>query len=382
MKKALIVIPTYNEKENIKILIPKLQEVIEKIENWEVEILIVDDNSPDGTYEEALILQKKFKNIHILRGEKKGLGRAYLRGFEYGYEKNKPFVMFEMDADCQHDPKLIPQFLTAIEEGADFVIGSRYIKGGSIPKHWSLDRKFYSVVGNLIASFGFMNFAVHDWTSGYRAMKTWFLKDVAKEMEGYNGYEFQIALLDKAMKRHLHIKEVPLQFTDRISGDSKLSSMVVIPNTLLYIFRNSSFIKFAIVGMLGFMVDFGIAAFLINTTHLSTPTSNALSAECAIIFNFFMNNFWSFKHKQVASNTLSYIRKIIKFNIVSSGSIVIQWVGLVVLINLFGERPHTLFGSITVGSWVLFKIFLIACIIIPYSYFMYNRFIWKKPPSR
>ena len=382
MKKALIVIPTYNEKENIKILIPEIEKVMDNVKNWDIEILIVDDNSPDGTYEEAVSLKKRYKNIHILQGNKDGLGRAYLRGFAYGFEKVQPLVMFEMDADCQHTPDLIPLFLEQIEKGADFVIGSRYIRGGSIPSNWSVDRKFYSVVGNLIASLGFMNFSVHDWTSGYRAMKTWFLKEVSSEMEGHNGYEFQIALLDKAMKRHLVIREIPLRFTDRNTGESKLSSMVVIPNTLLYIFRNSTFIKFAIVGALGFVVDFGIAAFLINTTHINTPTANAASAECAIIFNFFMNNYWSFKHKKIASGPLTFIRKLIKFNLVSSGSVVIQWVGLTILIGMFGEQTHILFTTANVSSWVIYKIFLIVGIIIPYSYFMYNRFIWKKPRTR
>lgn len=379
MKKALIVLPTYNERENIAVLIPQIQDVINTISNWQVDILIVDDNSPDGTYEEAQRLQKKYSNLYILKGEKEGLGKAYLRGFAYGEEHIKPYVMFQMDADCQHNPNLIPLFLKKIEQGSDFVIGSRYIKGGSIPKHWSIERKFYSVVGNLIAGLGFMNFSVHDWTSGYRAVKSWFLKEVAQDMIGHNGYEFQIALLDKAMKRHLSISEVPLKFTDRNTGDSKLSSVEVIPNTLLYIFKNSSFIKFAIVGLMGFAVDFGLAALLINTTHLSTPTANAMSAECAIIFNFFMNNFWSFKHKKIDPGIMTYLRKILKFNLVSSGSIVIQWAGLVALIALFGEQSHPITESISLGSWVFYKIFLIGCIIIPYSYFMYNRFIWKKP---
>ncbi|KXK10826.1 MAG: Undecaprenyl-phosphate mannosyltransferase [Microgenomates bacterium OLB23] len=171
MKKALIVLPTYNERENIRVLVPQINEIVEKIPHWDVQILIVDDNSPDGTYKEAELLKKKYKNIHLLKGKKEGLGKAYLRGFEYGLEHIKPYVVFEMDADLQHNPKLIPLFLKEIEQGADFVIGSRYIKGGSIPKHWSIDRKFYSVVGNLVASLGFMNFSVHDWTSGYRAQK-------------------------------------------------------------------------------------------------------------------------------------------------------------------------------------------------------------------
>lgn len=379
MKKALIVLPTYNEKENIHILIPRLQEVIKSISGWVVEILIVDDNSPDGTYDEAVELKGKFHNIHVIKGRKEGLGKAYLRGFEYGIAHVNPFVIVQMDADCQHSPNLIPSFLTAIEEGGDFVIGSRYIKGGSIPRHWTIDRKFYSIVGNLVAKIGFMNFAINDWTSGYRAMKAWFLKEVIDKLQDHNGYEFQIALVDKAIKRHLVIKEIPLQFIDRNVGDSKLNSKEFIPRALVYILKNSSFIKFAVVGFLGFIVDFIIAAFLIHSVGVYTPTANALSAECAIIFNFFVNNAWSFSHKKVNANVASYITKLVTFNIVSSGSIVIQSLGIYALINLFGEGGVTFVSYISIPSWIIYKIFLIVCLIIPYSYFMYNRFIWKKP---
>ena len=379
MKNALVVLPTYNEKENVHILIPRIEKITASIPNWKIDILVVDDNSPDGTHGEVMSLQKKYKNLHIISGEKQGLGRAYLRGFMHGIEHLNPFVIIEMDADCQHNPELIPRFLKTIEKGADFVIGSRYIRGGSIPHHWTIDRKFYSIVGNLVAQLGFMHFSIHDWTSGYRAMRSWFLKETSGEMVDHNGYEFQIALLEKAIKRHLVIKEIPLQFVDRHVGSSKLNSMHFIPKALLYIFTNSSFIKFAAVGLLGFMIDFSIAAFLIHNLGIYTPTANAFSAECAIIFNFFMNNFWSFSHKKVHAGIFSYLKKIVKFNLVSSGSVVIQAFGLFLLITFFGEKNMTFTHMGTIPSWVVYKVFLIACIIIPYSYFMYNRYIWKNP---
>jgi len=135
--KAVIVIPTFNEKGNIEKLVEILEnEVFPKIKKHELHILVVDDSSPDGTGEEVKKLSKKYGNVALLINEKKvGLGAAYVRGMKYAMEKFKPDILFEMDADLSHDPYKIPQFLSEIEEGSDYVVGSRYIKGGSIPSN-------------------------------------------------------------------------------------------------------------------------------------------------------------------------------------------------------------------------------------------------------
>jgi len=377
-KKAVIVMPSYNEREGIKVLVPEIFSLAQKIENWTIEILIVDDNSPDGTADEVKDLQKSYpKSLHLLKGKKEGLGRAYVRGFEYAIENLHPYVLFEMDADGQHPSSLIPSFLEKIESGSDFVIGSRYVQGGSIPENWTIDRKFYSIVGSLVAQLGFMNFKVKDWTSGFRCIKASFLKDVLSEMRNHNGYVFQIALLDKAFKRHLHIGEVPLNFVDRLNGESKFSSIQFIMDALMYILVESSFVRFAFVGGMGFLVDFGFAAVFIHSFNIFKPTANAFSAELAIIFNFFINNYWSFKHKQIKS---SLVQQLVKFNIVSSGSIFMQWYGMKLALETFGD--HVISQPISIvelHSWVIYKIIIIACFIIPYSYVMYNAFIWKSP---
>ena len=377
-KKALVVLPTYNEREGIRVIVPEIFKITSDLENWDVEVLVVDDNSPDGTAEEVKNLQKTYqKKLHLLKGKKQGLGKAYVRGFNYAIENINPYVMFEMDADGQHNPNLLPSFLKKIEDGSDFVIGSRYIAGGSIPSNWSWDRKFYSFVGNLVAQLGFMNFKAHDWTSGYRCIKTSFLKNVLKEMENHNGYVFQIALLDKAFKNHLHISEVPLNFVDRLDGESKFSSIQFITDALIYILQESSFVKFAFVGGMGFIVDFAFAAVFIHFFHMFKPTANALSAEFAIMFNFLVNNFWSFSHKQI---TGSYLHQFLKFNLVSSGSIFMQWYGMKTALEMFGDhiiqQPLPFFE---LHTWVVYKVVIIACFIIPYSYVMYNAFIWKSP---
>lgn len=367
MKKAVIILPTYNEKENIKNLIPTIFKITANLKNWQVFVLVVDDRSPDNTIHTVEKLQKQFTNLYITQGKKQGLGAAYSRGFSYVLKNINPEVIFEMDADWSHDPLLIPSFLEEIEKGADFVIGSRYIKGGSIPKNWEIHRKIFSVLGNQIIRIGFMALKISDWTSGYRAIKAWFLKEILTQMKNYNGYVFQVALLDKAKKRGLKIAEIPLMFKDRKKGKSKIDSMRYILNTLFYVFLNSSFIKFVIVGTCGFIIDFAISFVLIEKIHWLIWSSTILSSETAVIFNFFINNFWSFSHKKIEKKISSYFIKLIHFNFISLGSIFIQTIFLHLTTIIFPKK-----------WWFIYKALIIIFLIIPYSYFMYNRIIWKK----
>ena len=377
MKKAVIVIPTYNEKENIQKLIPEIFTITSK-EPWDISVLVVDDTSPDGTGEAVKHMQKNYPKLHIISGKKKGLGEAYIHGFNYAIEHYKPNFLFEMDADGQHNPNLIPSFLKALDAGADFVIGSRYIKGGSIPAEWEFHRKFLSYFGNnLVLRFGFMEFSITDWTSGYRAVSVPFIQETIECYRHLDGYTFQIGIVDQAVKHGLKIKEIPLQFQDRKIGSSKIQTFKFIFDNLFYILRNSPFIKFVFVGLGGALVDFGIAALLISTFDMFKPTANAISAEIAIIFNFMMNNFWSFKYKQINPSIKSYISQFAKFNLVSSGSILIQWGGMYIALIIFGDRILNIYFAY-VPSWILYKILIIAFCIIPYSYFMYNHFVWKK----
>src|SRR5687767_9150889 len=133
--KVVVIIPTYNEKENIERLIPILEEeIFPKIKKHEFHILVVDDNSPDGTADAVKTLAKKYSNIKLNEGENKGLGAAYVRGMKYAVDEMKADVVFEFDADHSHDPTKIPVFMDKIDEGFDMVIGTRYSQGGSIPK--------------------------------------------------------------------------------------------------------------------------------------------------------------------------------------------------------------------------------------------------------
>jgi len=374
---AAIILPTYNEAGNIARMLEEVMNERNKISAWSIKILVVDDHSPDGTAEIVRAHQKKNSCLHLIQGKKAGLGKAYVRGFSYAIKELNAKVLFEMDSDLSHPVSLIPKMLERIEKGSDFVIGSRFIKGGTIPKDWGVHRKFFSVVGSYVAQLGFMYFKVKDWTSGYRAIRAEYVKEVLEEMEKHSGYVFQIALLDKAIKRNLKISEIPLRFRDRRKGVSKINAFEYMLNSLVYIFHNSGFIKYVIVGLIGFAVDFGFAYLFISALKLNKTLSNVVSAEIAIISNFFLNNFWSFRHKMIQGGVGSYLRKFALFNGVSSVSLLIQGAGMYLALWLLGDYLIRL-PFFSIQSWIVYKVFIIAGIVIPYSYVMYNKFIWKK----
>lgn len=376
MKKAVVVVPTYNEKENITPLVERVFASVEPVENWEVHLLIVDSDSPDGTQQVVEELIKKYPRLHLLRTKKEGLGRAYIEGFKTAIDKLKPFLLFEMDADLSHDPKYLPEFLKKIEEGADFVIGSRYIKGGSIPENWGLHRKILSVTANLFIRLGFMKLSISDWTGGYRAIKVWIAKEAFHHIDKYSGYVFQAALLDFAINKNARIQEVPINFVDRTKGESKINAAQYSMQTIWYTLSHSSFIKFVMVGLFGFIVDFSFAWMFINLAHVAKAVANMMSAEVAIVFNFMINNFWSFRHKAIKGGPLAYVLNFFKFNLVSLGSILIQGGGLALALRFFGDKQLAI-ASFHLPSWIIYKVLIIAFLIIPYSYVLYNKVVWK-----
>jgi len=220
-KSACIAIPTYNEKENIEVLVNWLFKIFTQTPEWDMSILIIDDHSPDNTAEIVKNLQKHHHNIYLLEGEKKGLGEAYTRGFEYILKNINPDYIFEMDADLQHNPEDIPRFLKKAEEGYEFIIGSRYAPGGDYP-NWSFKRKLYSWGANLLARLIAGIKGIEDCTSGYRCIKASFLKSFDLRSLKTNGYAFQLSLLHAAVRRKLKIAEIPILFPNRRKGSSKL----------------------------------------------------------------------------------------------------------------------------------------------------------------
>jgi dolichol-phosphate mannosyltransferase len=379
MKKALVVLPTFNEGGTIKKLIEDILEQNKRLPNWDLEVLVNDSSSTDNTAKFVKEVQKKYpKKIYLLETKKEGLGKAYHQAFVYAIDHIKPFVIIQMDADFSHNPNDIPLFLNEIAKGSDMVVGARYIKGGSIPKNWGIHRKILSVFANLTIRLGFMKLHIHEWTNGYRAIKIWLIKDALDHIENYSGYVFQIAMLDHAIKKGAKLAEIPNNFIDRKYGKSKIFVSQYILQILAYIFTYSTFIKFIIVGFIGFAVDFSFAYLFINKLHIAKAPANMYSAEMAICVNFLLNNFWSFKDQKIVGGFFAYLFKFITFNFVSSGSIIIQGVGLSLALRFIGDTNLNVFGLFSLNSWIVYKVLIIAFIIVPYSYILYNKVIWRK----
>ena len=217
-----VIIPTYNEKENISKIISEIQNVASTCKPWDIHILVVDDNSPDGTANDVEQLKKQYSNVHLLKRQaKEGLGAAYIAGFKHAMATLHPDVIFQMDADLSHNPGDIPRFLQQIENGADFVIGCRYIPDGKIVG-WPVHRKLISFGGNTFARFVAGMRKVHDCTSGYRAIRTEVLQNIPLDQINTWGYAFLLELLWQANHANARIVELPIIFTERRHGETKM----------------------------------------------------------------------------------------------------------------------------------------------------------------
>jgi len=221
LKRILVIIPTYNEADNILKIIPLILENSDQ--DNEYNILVVDDNSPDGTAK--LVEDLNNNHVNILKREKKlGLGTAYVAGFRYAI-KEKYDCVFEMDADFSHDPKYLKGFIEKIDEGYDLVIGSRYIDGISV-LNWPLRRLILSYLASVYTR-AVTGLKVMDTTAGFMCYKVDSLKKIDLDNVRSNGYSFQIEMKFKMYKKGFKIIEVPILFIDRREGESKMSRKVV-----------------------------------------------------------------------------------------------------------------------------------------------------------
>jgi len=218
--RTLVVLPTYNEAENISTLLRRLRAAVPT-----ADVLVVDDSSPDGTAELAKAVGQELDGIDVLtRATKDGLGSAYRAGFNEGLTRGYD-VLVEMDSDLSHDPAALPSLLAAVDEGADLVVGSRYVPGGSIP-HWPWHRRSLSRNGNRYASL-MLGVEVADSTSGFRAYRAETISRIDLDGVRANGYGFQIEMVYRVAQLGGTIVERPIEFVDRERGVSKMSLRVV-----------------------------------------------------------------------------------------------------------------------------------------------------------
>lgn len=219
-ERALVIVPTYNERENLPIIVPIVLE-----QDPRIEALIIDDGSPDGTGELADALAEADSRIHVIhRAGKQGLGTAYRMGFAWAIEKGFDYV-FEMDADGSHDPRHLPIFLKEIHD-ADLVIGCRYFDHRVTVVNWPMKRLLLSYFANIYARV-ITGLPLWDSTGGFKCYRRAVLEAVPLERIQSNGYSFQIEMSFHAWRKGFRLKEIPITFTDRDLGESKMSRAIV-----------------------------------------------------------------------------------------------------------------------------------------------------------
>jgi len=371
MDKVVIVMPSYNEAENIGRMIDELvDKEFPKIGKAEMHLLIVDDNSPDGTGNVVKRAMKSRQNLHLLTGMKKGLGWAYIRGMKYALAKLKADAVMEMDADFQHPPRFVKPMVEAYLAGADYVIGSRYIPGGSVPKQWAASRKAISYFGNLFIRLVLLKPRLHDLTTGFRLTK---VKGVLDKIELDNLMEkerfaYKVDLLYQSIKNAKKTVEVPLEFASRTQEKSKFNPKEMIATfkvaIILGIRDKKRFIKFGVVGFAGFIVNFTFIR-VFRSLGLQEVLVWLFATELAIINNYTINNIWTFKEAKIAGFKNTVV-KFLQFNLTSAGALAIQSFFGPLGVKLVGER----------FDWLVLAT-VIVILVLPYNYLMYNAVIWK-----
>jgi len=328
--KIVVILPTYNERENIVLMVRALQEQFRSIPH-DMHILVVDDNSPDGTGDIVRAEAAVWQNLHLITGSKQGLGAAYIRGMKHAIGELKADAVMEMDSDFSHDPADVPRLIAALDEGADFAIGSRYVPGGKIPDEWSLFRRMNSRWGNVFARYVAGMYQVRDCTAGFRAIRASIIEKIDLDELKVKGYAFQISLLHEAIVNHAKVREVPVVFIDRKRGETKLGFSDIIEFMLnawwIRFERSKTFLKFGIVGVSGIAVNLAAFTVLLGlgmNKYLASP----LAIEASIITNFLLNNYWTFSARDM--NDKVHIRGL-KFNVVSFVALAVSYSTFIIL---------------------------------------------------
>lgn len=392
MDKIFIVIPTYNEADNIEDTIDQIFKSTREVKTHEINIIVVDAASPDGTYDIVEKISKNNGKVFALKEKKKrGIGYAYNHAMDIAFNKYKAKAIMTFDADLSHDPAKIPQFVKAYDEDINIIVGTRYKKGGSIPTQWAWYRKLLSILGNKFISLIFLEFGLSDYTSGYKLIDKEVYEKIKNKIRRQNGYTFSISVSLEALKAGYQITEVPYNFKDRVSGKSKIGLEYII-NGLYYVLSlraklllKSRFGKVIIAGGFGGIAQLFTYAFLfrpifedgnafllpytfdVGPVHIFPRllVAQGFSIECGIFTSFYINNTWAFVEKKLTG--YMFFRRYVKNHIVVTGAIIIQ---------LF--IVQTLSIAIGRGTFrdIMFQVIGILIGLV-WNFYFYKRVIWK-----
>lgn len=350
-QKVVILLPTYNEKENLEKFIGEVFKEEKKSSGWKYEVLVVDSHSKDGTFELAEGLAKKDPRIHVIQVGP-GLGTAMIEGHQYSITHFKPDALAQLDADGQVKTDVLPRMLKALDEGYTLAIGSRFVKGGD--NELSALRQFFSLGAGVYSRVVMGPWNIQEFTNSARAFTPELFKKINLNNIPWREKTFiiQPAFLNEAITAGAKYKEVPLVFKNREEGYSKNKVFNYTYDIVAYgidarlrkwglnvsFFRWSrkakTFIKFGLVGVTGTIVDFAFYKFFIKAFGYPPATAKGFSAEIAIINNFVWNNFWTFRYRKTKTNLW---QKLVIFNVVSLGGLAIG----VLIVKLL----HTIYGD-------------------------------------
>ena len=335
-------------------------------------ILVVDANSSDGTQNEVNALSRTYQNIHLLNEDKKrGLGAAYIKGFDYAIKNLGAEVLVEMDADFQHPPEDVIRLISEIDNGYDYVIGSRFIKGGSIPKDWAFYRKFLSYGGNIFSKVVLGIFDINDFTSGFKASRVkGFVDKIDFNSIISSGFAYKMDFLYKIHNLDAKFKEIPINFGLRDRGDSKMEKNNFVDSlkvVLMLRLRNDyGFFKFLGVGFIGLFVDLSLFNSLRILTNMSA-VSALVSGSLALFTTYILNNFWSFGDRKIDGFS-KHFRSFIVYTLFSIIPIVIR-ARLIHYAILY-------FGDTFLVSNIAFFVGIIFGLV--WNYTVYSKIIWRK----
>ena len=341
------VVPTYNEADNIQAMLRQLLAVCDTLTGIAGQVLVVDDESPDGTGKLVEEVARVEQRVTLLSGPKRGLGSAYSRGLAYVLETMTVDAVIQIDADFSHAPTDAVRLLEGLQR-ADVVIGSRYVAGGEVDEQWGLWRRLLSWGGNMFARYVAGIYAISDCTAGFKAIRTSALARALPLRFSVQGYVFQVALLHSLVISGATVSEVPIRFTDRKRGQTKLGRRDVLEFFIhvwwLRLLSRKTFVKFALTGASGVVVNLSCFQLLLFA-GINPYVSSAVAIETSIIWNFLLNNYWTFRDRVIHAR--KRVRGL-KFNAVSLLTLAASFSSFVTLQWLWPGQPQLLSQALSI----------------------------------
>lgn len=380
-----VITPTYKEEDNIENITREILAQQEKLPQDELHVVISDSHSPDKTGEIALRLQKENPRVHYVDVNERGIGIGIVEGFRFAVNTLHADMLVSMDADFSHPPAKIPEMAEKIRQGYELIIGSRYAKGGS--NNYGPYRKFQSWFGNQILRVCMGVYDVQEFLTSYRALTAHlFLKaNLDKVPWRAKTFVFQPTFIYELFQHNPKYVEVPFAFINRRAGRSKMNTLKYMRDVLQFALKararkSKQFVKFLVVGGTGFMINTLTLIFLHSVFGMQKNEAASIGAELAIISNFFLNNFWTFKHSQ-ANGFFAMVKKLLQFNLSSLGAILIQYVVIGLGEQFVTPIIHPVLPLIRAETYgYVYYIFAVGLGLI-YNYIMYSRVIWRKKPA-